>query len=543
VTQPESPVLPSWITKRDGRLVPFEPDKISQALFAVTEELQQPDAFLARELADSVLHFLPAEVEGGVPTTLQIAELVIKVVRELAHPALAGAYADYALRRAELPTNFRIRKLNARQWVTVRFNTEDDLSETLQECTQAYTLQAVFTRDLVAAHNEGLIILWELEAPLHLGGLAPDFSLQRPGSLLERLLEVRQNVGGVVALDGPEYLLTPEQENAESSITDFVRELRLGVRATGLDTVINLNVPSPPTWAKELASGPLFAARPGLPDANQRSELAFALLEAIVPVEGARVDWHLSEQDFTKGSEACLERVAARATDLIMTFVFDRSKRPLALAEGIDRQHPALLAAVSLSLARLAALPGVAGNFDLFLRKLGSLARMAISAGVQKRDFLRRHLGTQSDMARGFVLDRARLRVIPLGLEVVARGFAGQDAGEERVRSLARTVIQHLTEVLRIEGTKYLLDTCIDGLPELVEGTKERSGLTPWNATATVKNRLKSAAALHVEAGGGTAVVLVPKEREPTTAIVISDWLRWAWEQTGIRRLIFRRDE
>src|SRR5262249_18497257 len=38
---------PAWVHKRDGRLVPFEPDKISRSLFAATEALGRPDAFLA----------------------------------------------------------------------------------------------------------------------------------------------------------------------------------------------------------------------------------------------------------------------------------------------------------------------------------------------------------------------------------------------------------------------------------------------------------------------------------------------------------------
>src|SRR5437763_1273884 len=52
------PSPPSWVRKCDGRLVPFEADRISRALFAATEGLGRPDAFLARELADSVVHFL-----------------------------------------------------------------------------------------------------------------------------------------------------------------------------------------------------------------------------------------------------------------------------------------------------------------------------------------------------------------------------------------------------------------------------------------------------------------------------------------------------
>ena len=47
------PAPPAWVYKRDGRLVPFEPDKISRALFATSESLGRPDAFLARELAEN----------------------------------------------------------------------------------------------------------------------------------------------------------------------------------------------------------------------------------------------------------------------------------------------------------------------------------------------------------------------------------------------------------------------------------------------------------------------------------------------------------
>src|SRR5713101_3041300 len=89
----------AWVHKRDGRLVPFEADKISRALFAASESAGRPDAFLARELTDSILHFLAVEITDVVPSTAQIAECVTKVVRELGQPALARAYADVGTRQ------------------------------------------------------------------------------------------------------------------------------------------------------------------------------------------------------------------------------------------------------------------------------------------------------------------------------------------------------------------------------------------------------------------------------------------------------------
>ena len=40
-----SPLRFAWVRKRDGRLVPFEADKISRALFAASESVGRPDAF------------------------------------------------------------------------------------------------------------------------------------------------------------------------------------------------------------------------------------------------------------------------------------------------------------------------------------------------------------------------------------------------------------------------------------------------------------------------------------------------------------------
>jgi hypothetical protein len=110
--------LPASILTRDGRLVPFEPDRISRSLFAVTELMGTPNAFLARELTDGVLHFIGLEPDGP-PTTSDLAEMVAKVVRELGYPAIARVYEenvkaallqhihDYSSRRARALEEFQ----------------------------------------------------------------------------------------------------------------------------------------------------------------------------------------------------------------------------------------------------------------------------------------------------------------------------------------------------------------------------------------------------------------------------------------------------
>ena len=52
MNEPLPPPAPAWVRKRDGRVVPFEADKISRALFAVTESLGRPDALTDPRFVD-----------------------------------------------------------------------------------------------------------------------------------------------------------------------------------------------------------------------------------------------------------------------------------------------------------------------------------------------------------------------------------------------------------------------------------------------------------------------------------------------------------
>src|SRR5437868_10960681 len=92
---PNGPPPPAWVRKRDGRLVPFDADRISRSVFAAGESVGQSDPFLARELADVAVHFLADESEGSVPTTEQVREVVAKVLRELKQHALAAAFDSH----------------------------------------------------------------------------------------------------------------------------------------------------------------------------------------------------------------------------------------------------------------------------------------------------------------------------------------------------------------------------------------------------------------------------------------------------------------
>jgi hypothetical protein len=556
VNDSSSPGSPAWVHKRDGQLVPFDADKISRALFAAGESLGRPDAFLARELADGVVHFLTQESEGATPTTEQIAEVVIKVVRELGQPALAETFARFGQERARSTTRRQGEETASSSEVVLRFHRGRPLSEVLPSCVREYTLQTVFTRDLVSAQSSGLVMLTGLETPAELAScvLGPPFDVG--AGLVADLEELRRFVGRFVVLDGPEHFLAAQ---VEPNVGAYVRDLLMGLRLTGLQGIINLNSATPPSWAGELAEGPLFAAQQRAPQSEPlhalADELAKELLHPapVVRIAGkVRIDWHLGEGDFTTGP-AGRERVRQMARLALdgapLAFVFDRPRRPVALAEGIDRQHPAVLLTVGLHLPRLALQPGIEGDAAKFLSKLGSLARLALSAGVQKREYLRRLERSRPRpsadapaLTSGFLLDRARLLVAPVGLDRVVQSFVhkGLSAGGSAV-DFGKQIVQRLRDVLRQDGRNVHLDTCLDGpfsfhLGDDWLATEDVAGLTAWDAAASLKSQLRAAGVLHGLAEHGTLALFLP-QNETLAPEQIIDWLHTAWQQTDVVRL------
>jgi hypothetical protein len=560
----DEPVAPTWVFKRDGRQVPFEADRISRALFAASEALGRPDPFLARELADGVVHFLAADGDGEALTTGQIEDAVITVVRELGHPALASAFADYARRRVRAPRGADVAgSAPAGEERALSYRPEAPPAEVLADCARAYTLQAVFARDLAAAHAAGLLTLTGLTAPGELAGYVLGPPLRSVGDLLAAVEGVRHNAGRF-ALDGPEYVLAG---GAGGEPRRLVEALTWALRLTGLGAVVNLNSGSPPGWAGDLARGPLFADR-RRPEKAELAALADGLFEELLAAReacpGLRVDWHLGEADFGAAGRERLLRVAGAAlgAGASLGFVFDRPRRPVALAEGLDRQHPAALLLVGLNLPELARQPGMTGDATTFLHRLGSLARLALSAGVQKRAFLRTQErarpaagGRGPALTSGFLLDRARLVVTPLGLNAVVAEFTGEHltAGGAAL-DFGRQVVLRLRDVLRQDGRAAQLDACVDGPFDLRLGARSTggtpvlredggdllAGLTPGPGPAPVRSQIRAGGWLHGAAEHGTLAVTVPEGAPPEPGQV-AKWLRAAWQADVVRLRVVRR--
>jgi hypothetical protein len=531
--------VPEWVCKRDGRLEPFDGDRICRSLFAATEQLGKPDAFTARELTDGVVHFLAAECEGQIPTTAQVAETIIKVVRELGHSGLSQAFAEAAQSRVKAtPAARRLASGLERPAFAVdpMLDPRDREREAARSLMRQFALDQVFAPELVSAHEEGLLTLRGLDAPFELSAclLGPP----RKSGLFEAIEAARRVAGARVAVDGPEHLLA--RSESPQSPEAFVRELRMGLCATGLSAVVALNSATAPPWAGDLADGPLFAGQRAPLSGERLTLIVDELLDALLSTGRVNVDWHLGERDFEAEPDRRLLGVVRRAAQgEPVVFAFDRPRRPVPLGEGIDRQHPAALMTVAVHLPRLADQLSQRGGLSasVFLDKLAPLARLALSAGVQKRAFLR-------GGGRGwpaFLLDRARLVVAPTGLAQVARRLTASTAtdGPEALE-LSRRIVQRLAEVLEQDGRAVHLETCLDA--DHAADTGEIAGVSFWEPATPFRTQTRSSASLHGRPIAGTVIVALPED--PHDAVnELPGLLRWVWRQTDAARLRFVRPE
>lgn len=91
------------IRKRDGRIVDFNPDKITEAIWKAAKSLGGKDHALSVKLAEQVVKALEKQLQPGeVPTVEQVQDLVEKTLIEKRHAKTAKGYILYRQKRAEI---------------------------------------------------------------------------------------------------------------------------------------------------------------------------------------------------------------------------------------------------------------------------------------------------------------------------------------------------------------------------------------------------------------------------------------------------------
>ena len=96
------------IVKRDGRTVPFELDKISDAIFKAAQVLGGRDREMSQNLAKEVQDYLLEVCHNSIPTVEQIQDAVEKVLIEAGHARTAKEFILYRAERT------RVRDMNTK---------------------------------------------------------------------------------------------------------------------------------------------------------------------------------------------------------------------------------------------------------------------------------------------------------------------------------------------------------------------------------------------------------------------------------------------
>ena len=90
------------VQRRDGRIVPFNQDKISNAIHKAFVAVEQKNGKIARKLSDEVVRVLEKKFKGKLPQVEEIQDIVEETLIKNKYPKVAKAYIIYRQKRTEL---------------------------------------------------------------------------------------------------------------------------------------------------------------------------------------------------------------------------------------------------------------------------------------------------------------------------------------------------------------------------------------------------------------------------------------------------------
>jgi ribonucleoside-triphosphate reductase len=159
------------IRKRDGRVVPFDAEKITQAIFKAARAVGGENYSLARELTTEVIVYLSEQkLSGLIPTVEEIQDAVEKVLIEKGHARTAKAYILYRAKRT------RIREAKSELMDAVKeillegnrkeeeanFSPAEKMNRIALAASQKYYLDNLLPPEIAAAHQEGSFYIHSL---------------------------------------------------------------------------------------------------------------------------------------------------------------------------------------------------------------------------------------------------------------------------------------------------------------------------------------------------------------------------------------------
>ncbi len=142
-----------WVKKRDGRIVPFQKEKIAAAIDKALKSTDQDDQLLAQEMAEAVTLFLDKSEGSEIPDIETIQDAVERVLIEMKLFATAKAYILYRDKRARLREAMqqpaKLPKSQAQRW------DREKIIRALREELQIPRMLAERITDIVEANTIG----------------------------------------------------------------------------------------------------------------------------------------------------------------------------------------------------------------------------------------------------------------------------------------------------------------------------------------------------------------------------------------------------
>ncbi len=157
------------IHKRDGSIVPFNPDKIEQAIYKALLAAKSGGRQLAADLSRRVVELVEERLKPTIPTVEQVQDIVEEVLMSQGYPNVAKAYILYRQQRSDvrrLKGAIGVRDdlklgINAIKVLERRYLLKDEDGNTIETPTGlfrrvAYTIAAVETDFDPAADSKSL---------------------------------------------------------------------------------------------------------------------------------------------------------------------------------------------------------------------------------------------------------------------------------------------------------------------------------------------------------------------------------------------------
>ncbi len=99
---PKTPKVIKTIRKRDGRMVPFDPNKIYEALYKAFLAVREKDGPVVKQVSKKVISNLQTFFIGNAPSVEEIQDVVVATLKKEGFSDVAEAYDEYRQKRQEI---------------------------------------------------------------------------------------------------------------------------------------------------------------------------------------------------------------------------------------------------------------------------------------------------------------------------------------------------------------------------------------------------------------------------------------------------------